>query len=454
MFTDQAPLDASSLHEDMLRVSDRLPTEEERRRVRHLDIQTLHDSLSDDHLADVILQCPLLESLVLSGAPETTDRTVVLLAQNATHLHGLNLSNCVEVTDVGILELTNKSLPLQWLFLNGVIGLTDPSISAIAKTCSRLVELELCDLPLLTPLAVRDIWSYSRKLRVLRLANCPLLSDKAFPAPPAAEPPPGIADDEKPLPHRPTTWLENLPPLILRHCTENLRILDLTACKVTDDAVDGIVVHAPKIQTLILSGCIMLTDRSLESICKLGDHLDVLMLAHVSNITDRAVFQIARSCPQLRCVDVAFCRNLTDMAVFELACLARLRRLSLVRVHKITDLAVCALAEQASQLERLHLSYCDQLSLDSIHLLLRKSRHLQHLTATGVPAFRRQGVHRFSDPPPPTSTQDQQAAFRVFTGDRVAALRHFLDKEEQRQRDAEANNIPFVPRDDDKLDLY
>jgi hypothetical protein len=91
------------------------------------------------------------------------------------------------------------------------------------------------------------------------------------------------------------------------------------------------------------------------------------------------------------------------MAVFELACLARLRRLSLVRVHKITDLAVCALAEQASQLERLHLSYCDQLSLDSIHLLLRKSRHLQHLTATGVPAFRRQGVHRFSDPPPPVS---------------------------------------------------
>ena len=89
------------------------------------------------------------------------------------------------------------------------------------------------------------------------------------------------------------------------------------------------------------------------------------------------------------------------MAVFELSCLRRLRRLSLVRVHKITDLAIYALAEQATQLERLHLSYCDQLSLDSVHVLLRKLNHLQQLTATGIPAFRRKGVQRFSDVPPP-----------------------------------------------------
>lgn len=50
--------------------------------------------------------------------------------------------------------------------------------------------------------------------------------------------------NEKPLPHRPTTWLEVLPPLFLRHRAENLRVLDLTACNVTDDAIDGIVFHA------------------------------------------------------------------------------------------------------------------------------------------------------------------------------------------------------------------
>lgn len=112
---------------------------------------------------------------------------------------------------------------------------------------------------------------------------------------------------EKPLPPRPITWLDKLPPLILRHSAENLRVLDLTSCKITDDAIEGIVNHAPKIQSLILSGCTLLTDRALESICKLGENLDVLMLAHVANITDRAVVMLARSCWNLRCIDVA-CR--------------------------------------------------------------------------------------------------------------------------------------------------
>lgn len=88
------------------------------------------------------------------------------------------------------------------------------------------------------------------------------------------------------------------------------------------------------------------------------------------------------------------------MSVFELAGLSSLRRLSLVRVHKLTDLAIFALAEYAPSLERLHLSYCDHLSLDAVHLLLKKLDRLQHLTATGIPSFKRKGVHRFSERPP------------------------------------------------------
>ena len=49
---------------------------------------------------------------------------------------------------------------------------------------------------------------------------------------------------------------------------------------------------------------------------------------------------------------------------------------------------------------------------------------------------------------------DQQAAFRVFSGANVTALRDFLDKELQRRRNAEQSNMRFIPRGDDKLDLY
>ncbi|KAG5653028.1 hypothetical protein H0H81_002650 [Sphagnurus paluster] len=445
--------DGSSFHEDMITIIDRLPTEDEYRRVRHLALhRSTEPPITDEQLADTLGACPHLESVVLSGVSSVTDRAIVILAEQAINLQGINLTGCDQVTDVGVLELTTKSLPLQWIQLNGVIGITDPAVSAIAKTCSRLIELELCDLPLLTPLSVRDVWSFSRKLRTLRLARCPLLTDKAFPSSLGDEL--LNSEDEKPLPPRPITWLDKLPPLFLRHSAENLRILDLTSCKITDEAVEGIVTHAPKIQTLILSGCAKLTDRALESICKLGEHLDVLMLAHVSKITDRAVVQVARSCWNLRCVDVAFCRNLTDMSVFEFAALKSLRRLSLVRVQKLTDIAIFSLAEHANCLERLHLSYCDRLSLEALYLLLRKRRDLQYLTATGIPSFRRKGIERFSDAPPPTCDSDQKAAFRVFSGSNVAGLRRFLDKEEQRLRDAEAKNIPFTARSDDKLDLY
>jgi len=89
------------------------------------------------------------------------------------------------------------------------------------------------------------------------------------------------------------------------------------------------------------------------------------------------------------------------MSIFELAGLQSLRRLNLIRVHKLTDIGIFSLAEHATKLERLHLSYCDHLSLDAIHLLLRKLDRLQQLTATGIACLnRRRGVQRFSEPAP------------------------------------------------------
>jgi F-box and leucine-rich repeat protein GRR1 len=119
------------------------------------------------------------------------------------------------------------------------------------------------------------------------LANSPLLTDKAFPSP--------FQKDQS----------SDLTPLILRHSADSLRVIDLSQCKITDDAVEGIVSHAPRIQTFILSGCSLLTDKALESISKLRDRLDVLMLAHVCNITDRGIINLARACNNLRCIDVA-----------------------------------------------------------------------------------------------------------------------------------------------------
>lgn len=47
-----------------------------------------------------------------------------------------------------------------------------------------------------------------------------------------------------------------------------------------------------------------------------------------------------------------------------------------------------------------------------------------------------------------------QELFRVFTNEGIKLLCAFLDKEMERQRQAETRNIIFVPRGDDAKDLY
>jgi F-box and leucine-rich repeat protein GRR1 len=102
----------------------------------------------------------------------------------------------------------------------------------------------------------------------------------------------------------------------------------------------------------------------------------------------------------------AVCSDLGDLAVLELATLPSLRRLSLVQLRKLTDNSVFFLAEHTPTLERLHLSHCDGLSLESIHHVIKKLPGLIHLSATGIPALTRRGVERFSEPPPQVSDLD------------------------------------------------
>ena len=294
-------------YEDMERLIDRLPeTERARRLVKHLVIRDPNCGIKDEWVTPEMSFCRQLESVVLSGVPDASDKTIVRLARDNPNLQGLDLRGCKYVSDVGILELVSQAPPLQWLQLSGVV-LTDPTVSAIAKTFSKLVELELCDEPLLSAVSVRDIWTYSRKLRVLRLGRCPLLTDKALPSPikKGAKP---VTGNDKPLPHRPSTWLDGLPPLILRHTAVDLRVLDLSYCtKLTDEGIEGVLVHAPSLHTLSLAGCTNLTDRSVDGICKLGVQLGAVTLAHVWQVTDAGIVKLARTCVGLKSVDVA-CR--------------------------------------------------------------------------------------------------------------------------------------------------
>lgn len=427
--------------------------------VQHLEFYRNSDHhITDDDLADVIPDCPNLKTIIFTGIPDLSDRTLVSLASSAHDLRYIDISGCKHVTNVGIMEIANQASRLEVIRLNDITIPIDPSVSALVRSLAHLKELELCNLPFLTASSVRDIWTYARQLRKLRLSRCPHLTDKAFPSPvtPVTTPtrssgrhnrwriPPNsvrYCEKESIIPRttetdgidlpqvhpRPLTWLDELSPLVLSPFQnfKYLRVLDLGHCwKITDDAIAGIVKHAPRIQSLHISGCRQLTDASLDDISMLGVHLDVLSMANLDKITDRGIVQLARGCTKLRSIDIACktflspkittdeatlpsptdCTRLTDLSVLELASLPNLHRVSVVHIRALTDNVLLFLAEHTPTLSRLSISHCPRFSLEAIQILVKKLIGLELLSASGLLALRRRGVKRFSDRTPVVCT--------------------------------------------------
>ena len=219
---------------------------------------------------------------------------------------------------------------------------------------------------------------------------------------------------------------------------DHLRILDLTCCtRLTDSGVKKIIDAAPRLRNLVLAKCRLITNSSLVDIARLGKNLHYLHLGHCANITDEGVKTLVTHCNRIRYIDLGCCTNLTDESVKRLAVLPKLKRIGLVKCNSITDESIYTLAEIAtrprvrrdanglfiggeyytSNLERIHLSYCVNLTLkvcdpssayqpltntmQSILKLLHACPRLSHLSLTGVPAFQGDEFAPFCREAPP-----------------------------------------------------
>lgn len=227
--------------------------------------------------------------------------------------------------------------------MNGVVQVTDKAVLSFAEKCPAILEIDLHDCKLITSSSVTTLMTTLRNLRELRLAHCIEINDSAF---------------------------LSLPEHMI---FDSLRILDLTACEnIRDESVERIVNSAPRLRNLVLAKCRHITDRAVLAICKLGKNLHYVHLGHCSNITDAAVIQLVKSCNRIRYIDLACCNRLTDNSVQQLATLPKLRRIGLVKCQSITDRSILALARPrvsphplgVSCLERVHLSYCVNLTME------------------------------------------------------------------------------------------
>jgi hypothetical protein len=279
--------------------------------------------------------------------------------------------------------------------------LTDRAVLALTEHCPHLIEIDFTNCSLMTDTAIQSVFESLPQIRDINITLLTNLTNAAFTS-------------------------VNLKT----HRFDQLRVLNFTSCaNITDEALLKIIPAAPRLRSLALTKCDKITDAGASVIKTLGKHLHYLHLGHCAKITDRFIVGLSQHCTRIRYLDLACCTKITDTSIFALAQLPKLRRIGLVKCSNITDYGIYAMLVSQilpQTLERVHLSYCANLSDTAIASLVTQCRKLTHLSLTGVPAFIWPRYQMFCRPPPPEFTAHQREVFCVFSGKGVRDLRKYM----------------------------
>ncbi|CAO3687611.1 unnamed protein product [Rhizopus stolonifer] len=355
--------------------------------------------------------CQRLYRLTLANCYQLTDVGLCNLIDVQTgigpELISLDLSDVLNTTDETILKIADSCPRLQVLDLSMSrphfdISDIERSSIALALNCSYLTEIDLTNCGV-TDRTLYAIFRHCRELRDLRLNQCDaaesMLTSRAF---------------------------INSP--LSPNCYEQLRSVDFTGIfSVTDQSLSILIEAAPRIRNLTLNKCNNITDEGVITISKLNKSLYHLHLGHCFQITDRSLMIIAVECDRIRYLDFACCINITDASIVHLAeNLPKLRRIGLVKCPNISDVSINALANNSTYIERVHLSYCVNLTVPAIARLLCSCKLVNHLSLTQVPAFLREDYQAFCRTAPLDFNDLQQQTFCVYSGRGVQDIRRHL----------------------------
>ncbi|ODQ67246.1 RNI-like protein, partial [Nadsonia fulvescens var. elongata DSM 6958] len=360
-------------------------------------------NITDSSLVEVLKNNPNVISLDITNVGSLSDKIPFMLSEHCLKLQTLYASNCTQFTDAGIQSLAMNCRYLKRVKLTNCANISDDSISTLLKNCPHLIELDLFGCEKITNETVSQVFVKLNQLREINLGLNTFITDQAF---------------------------MNVTPITL--LLDRLRVVDFTGCAhLTDISIGKLISAAPRIRNIVLTKCLNITDQSLMEISRLGRFLQYIHLGHCNNITDFGINQLSRSCVKIQYIDVACCTQITNTSVYDLSLLPKLRRIGLVKCVNITDSAVLALAHTTANdhmLERVHLSYCTNISLHAVMRLLNSCLRLNHLSLTGVNAFMRSDLRQYCREPPSDFNQHQQALFCVYSGDGVGRLREHLNR--------------------------
>ena len=360
-------------------------------------------NIDSDVVAQVLKGCKILQSVDLTGARTIDDSVFTTLAQECPRLQGFYAPNSKNVSFHSLSTFISNSPHLKRLKITGNSLLNDGLLKLLAKTCPLLVEVDITESENVTDAGLMELFARLTLLREFRITHNKFITDN-FSATILAE-------------------SDKLP---------NLRLLEISSCEnISDKTVENFVYLAPKLRQALFGKCGRLTDAALFQFSKLGKNLQTLHMGHCIHITDKGVTNLIKHCPRLQYLDFACCVELTNKSLVAFGTLTKLKRIGLVKCSLINDDGMLKMIEQRGKqdsLERVHLSYCTNLTIYPIYRLLDACPKLSHLSLTAIPSFLRSDITTFCRQPPSDFTDAQRQIFCVFSGGNVKKLKEHLTK--------------------------
>ncbi|KAM3375366.1 EIN3-binding F-box protein 1 [Capsicum galapagoense] len=182
----------------------------------------------------LVASCNSLQSLAIRDCPGVGNVSVAVIGRLCPELTHLELNGLLDITDEGLIPLVQSCVAsLVEVNLSGCVNVSDKSVSAIAKLHGGTLESLIID-------------------------GCRHVTDASLVE---------ISD---------SCWL--------------LNELDVSKCGVTDSGLEALASAAHlSLQTLLLSGCPLVSDKSFPFLLELGQNLMGLNIKHCSGMSSNTV---------------------------------------------------------------------------------------------------------------------------------------------------------------------
>eukprot|EP00636_Phaeomonas_parva_P005942 CAMPEP_0118879012 /NCGR_PEP_ID=MMETSP1163-20130328/18872_1 /TAXON_ID=124430 /ORGANISM="Phaeomonas parva, Strain CCMP2877" /LENGTH=822 /DNA_ID=CAMNT_0006815021 /DNA_START=227 /DNA_END=2692 /DNA_ORIENTATION=+ len=318
-----------------------------------------------------------LVALNVAGSEAITDYGLHKIAQQCGTLSKLNLRGAYRLGDVGMRALAMScTTNLKEVDISGCMGLSGPGLASLGQSCPNITTLRMAGCRQIAQYALLKVFNGCRDLEHVDFSHCT-----------------NIRDDElrvmgEKCAHIQHVDLKGCPQtsdtgvLAVATGCSGLQYLDLSRSefpfKVTDISLMALGERTPYLETLLLSGCNMLTDAGLNWLAKGCHALQTVRLAGCEKITNAGVRTMAEANPLLKELDLSNLKRVTDVGVRYISerCKA-LEKINLKNLFLLSDgmkrdfglEGLQALCGDLDEVQHLHLHGCFQISTTAMRAI-------------------------------------------------------------------------------------